>query len=175
MEPVVSMNAANSDLMAARPAWGTLLSKVAEAARAANVFGEVRIADHRLEADAKSSAAPAFYRLFIDGARAWVSLVTADRYLSQSIEQDLVHTGDKLPELLEEELVDLDYPKLGHAAPTLAVEHFRDEAKLFTFRSALPIDAARLADGVSVDTARIVLLAYEAMFRRLGGMEENDS
>lgn len=166
------MNAASTASLQALPAWGTLLSRVADAARVSGVFGDVRLAADRLEADAKGSAAPAFYRVSADAGRAWVSLVTADRYLSQSIEQDLVHTGDKLPELLEEELVDLDYPKLGHAAATLPVEHFRDDAKMFTFRSPLPIDAARLGDSVSVETARIVLLAYEAMFRRLGGMDE---
>ncbi|GJQ30282.1 MAG: hypothetical protein HBSAPP03_21660 [Phycisphaerae bacterium] len=152
-------------------AWTAFVDSVAASARQAGVFGEVTIRDGMLEAAASGSGSPAYYRVSHESGRVWVSLVMADRYLSQSIEQDLVHTGDKLADLLEEELVDLDYPKLGHASPTLAVEHFRDEGKLFTFRSVLPIDASQLADARSRETARIVLLAYEAMFRRLGDME----
>lgn len=151
-----------------------MLEYVAARARDSGVFGEVVKRGSMLEAAAKVSAAPACYRLFIDGGRVWVSLATADRYLSQSIEQDLVHTGDKLPELLEEELVDLGFPGLGHSSSLLAVEHFRDAEKLFTFRTALPIELNRLTEKSAQDTAAVGLLAYEACFRRLGDMESGE-
>jgi hypothetical protein len=93
-----------------------------------------------------------------------VCLQTADRWLSQSIEQDLVHTGDKMDELVEEEMVDL-----GYSGPRLRVEHFRSEDKLFTFRSPLPAELS-----ASADAAALALLGYEACFRRLGDMEGGD-
>src|SRR5262245_24514476 len=107
-----------------------VLDGAAERARAAAVFSSIHVLPTRLEAEARASASPALFRLDFDGARFWVSLVTSDRYLSQSIELDLVNTGDKLEDLLEEELVEL-----GYDAGTLPFEHFRSEDKLFTFRS----------------------------------------
>jgi hypothetical protein len=162
------------------PTLRVLLDTVAVRARDAKVFGNVRVESGpawqggcALVCDAANSAAPAEYRLFLDDGELWVSLVTADRWLSQSIEADLVHTGDKIEELIEEELVELDYP--GKA---LTTEHFRSVDKLFTFRSALPIDAAKPEASSAVEFAARALLAYEACFRRLGdidaGGEEGD-
>lgn len=91
---------------------------------------------------------------------AWVS---ADRYLSQSIEADLMWTGDDLDELIEEELAaNGDVPiSLGK------VEHFRDENKRFTFRSLLPA-------GCGADVAARALLAYAAAFANLGDMKAEE-
>lgn len=123
----------------------------------------------RLEAAAKASAEPAFYRVEIGGdGTGQVSLVTAARYLSQSIEADLVHTGDKLDELLKDELLDQAYE-----GPALRVDHFRDDDKLFTFRSRLPAALASVAAIKQGDLLKIVL-AYEACFRPLGDMEADD-
>lgn len=144
--------------------FDTLIRKIADRAHAAGVFGQVDIADGRLRCAARGSAAPAWYRVCQDDGRTWIELVTADRWLSQSIEQDLVHTGDKLTELLDEELVEL-----GHPAAALPIEHFRSEDKLYTFRSPL------LPGGPNAEAlATGVLLAYEACFRRLGDMEEKE-
>lgn len=143
------------------PSFAALLVQVADRARAAGVFAAVQIIGEALSCEAKDSAAPAQYRLVEDAAALWVELVTADRWLSQSIEQDLVHTGDKLTDLLDEELVEL-----GDKARRLPVEHFRSEDRLYTFRSSLP-SLARDAQ-----FAGTLLLAYEACFRRLGDMEE---
>ncbi|CAG0991292.1 hypothetical protein PHYC_02313 [Phycisphaerales bacterium] len=154
--------------------WDSLLDHVAGKVRSAGVFAEVTRLEHALEAGAKASAAPASYRLFLDAGRAWVALFTADRYLSQSIEQDLVHTGDKLPELLEEELVDLGFLGLGNPSALLGVEHFRDPQKFFTFRTPLPIDLNQLEKNAQ-ESAAVALLAYEACFRRLGDMETNEN
>jgi hypothetical protein len=119
-----------------------------------------------LVAAAKDSAEPAEYRLFEDSGKLWVALVTDNRWLSQSIEAHLVNTGDKLEELLDEELYDV-----GYEGATLTFEHFRDAAKLYTFRSPLPFGAdAPDAAGLAAKC----LLAYEACFRRLGDMDASD-
>ena len=145
-----------------------LLELAAERCRAAHVFGPIFIHKDTLNCEAKASASEATYRLSPDAGKLWVSLVTPDRWLSQSIEADLVHTGDKLEDLLAEELADLDY-----SGPAPAFEHFRSEDKLFTFRSIVPIDAAA-TDETSAHTAATFLLAYEACFRRLGDMDATE-
>lgn len=68
-----------------------------------------------------------------------------------------MHTGDDVEELLEEELVEQ-----GLEASRPAVEHFRSDDRLFTFRSPVAPENA--------DTAARWLLAYEACFRQLGDM-----
>lgn len=141
--------------------WSQYLSKVARSAEAAGVFAEVAAESDRLDCQARSSAAPAWYRLVRDAGVTWVALVTPDRWLSQSIEQDLVHTGDKLNELLEEELAELG---ANDRAGSIRVEHFRSEDKLFTFRTPL-------SDSVTPEECARWILAYEACFRRLGDME----
>ncbi len=153
------------------PTLTHLLKHVADRAAGAGVFANVATSSTRVECAARGSSAPAWFRLDARGNDLWVSLVTPDRYLSQSIELDLVHTGDKLEDLLEEELVDLGFEAMGCGAPTLRFEHFRSEDKLFTFRSKLPVDPASPKAG---EVAAICLLAYEACFRRLGDMAAGD-
>jgi len=148
------------------PGLPQLLRQVAQRVRDAGVFGEVTVTLTTLDCAAKASAAPAAFRLRFEDDRLWVALVPADRWLSQSIEADLVHTGDKLEDLLGEELTDL-----GHAARSLPFEHFRSEDKLFTFRSIVPITGPDLADPSAAIVAGTSLLAYEACFRNLGDMD----
>lgn len=148
---------------------------VAQRARDAGVFGVVELVSRdlsgaalqepRLECAALASASPAFFRVEREGNRLWISLVTADRWLSQSIEADLVHTGDKVDELLEEELADL-----GYTGPKVVFEHFRSEDKLFTFRTPLAVAHGNFADPAIIHNAGSLLLAYEACFRELGDM-----
>jgi hypothetical protein len=160
--------------------FSALLEKVRATLQKSDLFGVVAIKDDRLTAAAKASAAPAAYRLDwfggADGGRVWVSLVTADRWLSQSIEQDLVHTGDKLDDLLDEELSDLGpaFPKAQQATGRPQFEHFRSEDLLFTFRTPLPLQPQSLATDAATETASLWILAYEATFRRLGDMEGGD-
>lgn len=154
---------------AADPNLASLFQTVAARARAAAVFGDIRIHSARLVCTALNSAEPAEYRLESDGRRLWVSLVTADRWLSQSIEADLVHTGDNLAELIEEELADQ-----GHTGGPLPFEHFRSEDLLFTFRSPVPFDLPRAGTPEAADTGARCLLAYEACFRQLGDMDARD-
>lgn len=151
-----------------------LLESLKLKATHSGVWGEVSIdTDARrglmLRCQAKASAEPAEFRVFMDEGKVWVALVTKSRWLSQSIEADLVHTGDKLEDLIEEELVDQ-----GLENVRLACQHFRDEDKLFTFRSALPVDPAHFGNAASVDVVSRVLLAYEAAFRPLGDMEADE-
>lgn len=144
-------------------------------AEKAGVFGAITLdaANGRLACRAAASAEPAEYRLDVQQGRWWVSLVTANRWLSQSIEQDLVHTGDKIPELVDEELADQGWDVKAASARgwRTTFEHFRSEDKLFTFRTPLPIEPAQTGAPASIDAAAQHLLAYEACFRRLGDME----
>jgi len=147
----------------------TILGAVAERAREAGVFGDVRIEAGRLVCAAQDSAEPAEYRLDWDPAgKPWVSLVTPNRWLSESIEADLLHTGDKLEELIEDELVDL-----GYEGGPLRVEHFRSDDLLFTFRSPVPGVAGE--ESALTRLASTCLLAYEACFRQLGDMSAGDA
>lgn len=147
----------------------TLMSEIAARARAAGVFGSVEVKDDRIDCAARASASPAWYRIDHDGRRLWASLVTPDRWLSHSIEADLLHTGDKIDELLEEELVDLGYSGARHAS-----EHFRSEDKLFTFRTPMDVPPGGESASQTVENAARLLLAYEACFRNLGDMDASD-
>lgn len=140
---------------------GALLQRVRARADAAGVFGPTRIEPGRLVCPALNPAEPAEYRVSTDpSARVWVELVTSNRWLSESIETQLVHTGDKLNELLDEELADLAW-----VGPPSSFEHFRSDDLLFTFRSRVP-DA-------TPDAVSTWLLAYEQCFRQLGDMDDS--
>lgn len=144
------------------------LKAVAERAQQAGVFGAVEVKGGRLVCAAKNSAEPAEYRLETESGKMWVSLATSNRWLSESIESDLEHTGDEVEELVEEELVELDYK----GEPMGRSQHYRSEDKMFTFRSPLAVGVnASASDAKSVETATACLLAYEACFRRLGDMD----
>lgn len=137
-----------------------MLDQVKARAVEAGVFGPVQIKNNMLVCAAANSAEPADYRVSPDGAAVWVELVTADRWLSESIETDLVHTGDKLNELLDEELADL-----GWEGQPSTFEHFRSDDMLFTFRSKVP--------DPTPEWVATWLLAYEACFRQLGDMDDS--
>lgn len=150
--------------------FATLLEKLKARAEGVGAFGSCAVVDGRLECKADGSAEDAWYRVRWDGGRVWVSLEMLDRWQSESIEADLVHTGDKLDELLEEEMVEL-----GYDGPRPTFEHYRSDDMLFVFRTPVDIAADSLADDQSAERAGIVLLGYEACFRQLGDMDaEND-
>lgn len=151
---------------------GAIAAHLLRRAGESGVFGAVRMEGGRVVCEAKASAEPAWYAAGVEGGRVWISLETPARYLSQSIEQDLVHTGDKLEELLEEELVDLGIEAVGGRA-RLAFEHFRNEAKVFVFRS--PVMGMDETTGANAaERLAVTLLGYEQCFRRLGDMEGGD-
>jgi hypothetical protein len=139
-----------------------MFDAVARTARDAGVFGAVDVRTsgpiQGVVCEVRGSATPAHYRITSEGGRLFVEFTTPDRWLSHSIEADLLNTGDKLEDLIDEELVDL-----GSAPWHAKVEHFRNADKLFVFRSPLPSKFVPTAE----DVGR-ALLAYEACFGRLG-------
>lgn len=142
-----------------------ILHAAADRARASGHFGAIELTSRQLSCAAAHAGAPTWYRLARLDAGYIVEIVTPDRWLSHSIEADLLNTGDHLEDLLEEELIELDCP-----LRRLDVAHFRTEDKLFTFRSALPT-IPPTPEGAHA--AALVLLAYEACFRRLGDVNAN--
>jgi len=115
---------------------------------------------------AATSAQPATYRIEREGDALFVSLVMADRWQSHSIEAHLLHTGDKIEELVAEELAELAFVVSGESRRPS--EHFRSEDKLFTFRTRL---APSAHDESAPRVAAAWLAAYEAAFRQLGDMD----
>ena len=145
------------------------LNAVRAKAEKAGVFAEVKLDRGMVTCLARDAAEEAWYRVEPAVHGGWcVSLVTPNRWLSESIEADLMHHGDPIEELIEEELVEL-----GHAGESLPVKHFRSDDMLYTFTSPLPIDAANREDD-AIQTATTCLLAYEAAFRELGDMSGDD-
>ncbi|MCC6909311.1 MAG: hypothetical protein IT430_15335 [Phycisphaerales bacterium] len=142
----------------------SLLEQVRARARDADVFDSVQLNGARLECRARGCESEAYFRVEpdeSDPAQVWVSFVTPDRWLSESIEADLEHTGDELEELIEEELAEL-----GIEAE-ITYQHYRSEDRLFTFRT--PVEIGGLGDlRAAVQFAAMHLLAYEAAFRELG-------
>lgn len=144
-----------------------LLREVKARAEAAGVFGPCEIRADVLVCRARNSAAPASYRLGMEGGRLWLALVMADRWLSESIESQLVDHGDHLEDLIAEELAELDY-----RGPAILFEHFRSDDMLFTFRSPVPGPTSGPA---GVENVLKLLLGYEACFRNLGDMDAGES
>lgn len=146
----------------------TLLEAVRSKVVGPGVFDRVALEDGKLRCAAKGAGAEAWYRIEREGGTLYVSLVTPDRWLSESIEADLMHYGDPIEELIEEELVEQ-----GEQPTTPVVQHYRSEDMMYTFRTPIPqvADEAR-----QVEIAARYLLAYEAAFRELGDMtaEEED-
>jgi len=142
--------------------------QLAQQAGEAGVFGSVAATESRLDCAAASSAQPATYRLELENGSLFVSLLMADRWQSHSIEADLLNTGDKVEELISEELVEIGYAERVRGDSLVMCEHYRTEEKLFCFRSKIPVNPS------SPDASAIALqwlLAYEAAFRRLGDMD----
>ncbi len=163
------MAAHNSSATSPPDAVKKLFVRVAENARTSGVFASVAV-DTSIECAALESAAPATYSVEFDHAKAavYVGLTMADRWLSESIESQLVEHGDKMEELLEDELVELDYFVAG-GTPITKIEHFRSDAKLFTFRAIVGLEAGDMDKNTVVLTR--ALLAFEACFRQLGDMQ----
>ncbi|MEY3021209.1 MAG: hypothetical protein RIS86_405 [Planctomycetota bacterium] len=141
-----------------------LLESIAAAVRSGGAFANVEVLPGRLRCHAKDAPAPAWYELAESPAGLVVRFATPDRWLSESVETDLMHFGDPIEELIEEELAELGW---NGRVPT--VRHFRDDERLYTFENTLP-DASD--DGK--ETARLFLLAYEAAFRALGDVGGSD-
>ena len=146
-----------------------LYEEVGDLVRDYKVFSKVRRTDDALKCRAKLDESEAYYIVEVNDEHdtVWVGLYTPDRWLSESIESELMHVGDKIDELLEEELCDQGLET------RLPVEHFRDEQKQFVFRSPIKLPQGEALDGEGMITrVRQVLLAYEACFSQLGDMAQ---
>ncbi|MEE2681653.1 MAG: hypothetical protein VX641_04700 [Planctomycetota bacterium] len=143
------------------------LESVEKQVREASVFGAIQLEKateaQSLTCEARDAAAPARYTLSEEQATWFVGLETQDRWLSESIEADLMHSGDSLEELIQEELDDL-----GLTINEITTQHFRDDQFAYVFRTPLPED-------VTPEQAAVWLLAYEATFRELGDMSTDES
>ena len=144
-----------------------ILDRVAGVARSSGCFGDIEMKEATLRCAAKDAAAEAWYTVQHEGGGWCVSLSTADRWLSESIETDLLHFGDPLEELIEEELVELG----GHG-PVPAPKHFRADDRSYVFVNRIPLDNGD-ANHVAGHIGKW-LLAYEAAFRNLGDMAGGD-
>lgn len=145
-----------------------VLPHIAEQARAAGVFATVEVSDTQIQCAALEAGADAHYGILPQGEGWVVRLATADRWLSESIEADLMHLGDRIEELIEEELVEF-----GHSGGLPRVDHFRDDAMMYVFQTPLPLESGMHEDTLN-ELAIRHLLAYEAAFRQLGDMRITD-
>ena len=143
-----------------------LLQIVSAAATTRGVFASIELLADRLRCHAKDCPEPAWYELAEVGGSLVVRFATPDRWLSESIETDLMHFGDPIEELIEEELAEL-----GWRGKMATVKHFRDDDRLYTFENAVPAAADGSADKVAAEK---FLFAYEAAFRALGDVGGGD-
>lgn len=126
-------------------------------------FESIELTDDAvLRCKASGAAEDAWYTLAMTGDGMEVALLTLDRWLSESIEADLVHNGDTMEELVEEELVDL-----GGSGPVPVIKHYRSEQMEYTFSMELPGD-------LELEDATRWVLAWEAAFNQLGDMSESE-
>ena len=133
--------------------------------READVFDEMTIhsdsTGKRLVAMARGAAAEAMYSLECQDGIWHVQMLTKDRWLSESIEAEVMHHGDSLEELIEEELIDL-----GLDSVEVMMQHYRDDDFRYVFKSPITADAT--------DTEIATwLLGYDAAFKQLGDMTED--
>ena len=148
------------------------MERIADQVRAADVFEHVTVREGEMVCAARDVESDANYRVDFDAdaGQFWVGLYTPDRWLSESIEGDLMFRGDKLEELLEDELADQ-----GYSGPTPRIEHFRDSEMRYVFRSPIEPTGGESVDGKrTAETVARLLLAYEATFRQLGDMSPSD-
>ena len=147
-----------------------MLDTLAQRATDADLFESVEIDQGLLKAHARVVESPCWYQVgpletVDETSRVWVGMYTPDRWLSGSIEADVLHLGDKYEDLLEEELIDQGYNA------RFDMQHFRDDDKIFVFRSAVPMATEqKLDEPERLESVFQTLLAYEACFRELGDM-----
>ena len=148
-----------------------MFEEVADKVRQADVFAKVRRADDALKCWARHVESEAIYIAEVPEPHdlVWVSLASPDRWLSESIEAELMHQGDKIDELLEEELYDQGFEA------RLPVEQTRDDKRMYTFRSPVFLPKGEEMDQpLMINRVSQVLLAYEACFGQLGDMAPKD-
>lgn len=146
------------------------LEAAADLARSHEAFSSAEVEDGALVCKPAACEAEAEYRVEVVDGALFVLWASPDRYLSQSIEADLMWTGDDLDDCIDEELVDAGWK--GESLGKL--DHFRDERMLYVFRSRIPLDPGGLEGSGGAAAILQCLLAYEAAFRELGDMAGED-
>ncbi|MFM1868081.1 MAG: hypothetical protein RL591_1489 [Planctomycetota bacterium] len=144
-----------------------LFAAVSSSAHVKDVFSKIETLGDRIRCHAKDCPEPAWYELAATERGLMVRFATPDRWLSESIESDLMHFGDPIEELVEEELAEF-----GWRGKVPTVKHFRDDAKLYTFENPVPLNDS--TGSGAADLATKFLLAYEAAFRALGDVGGGD-
>ena len=125
-------------------------------------FAQVKRTATGVRCDALHVEEECYYAAHVDAdGKLWVGWYSPDRWVSGSIEGDLVHTGDKIDDLLEEELVDQGVTN------KITLDHYRNDDKVFVFHGTLdlPGDAAEATQLIVK-----VLVAFQACFVELGDM-----
>ena len=163
--------------------FSQLIDAVASDAEALDLFESVETREDRVICYADGPESPAWYAIRFDHvvaagaydegeeveASVTLSWNSKDRYLSQSIESDLVYTGDDLDDMLDEELVDLGWSR-GRLDP---FKHYRDEEETFVFVFCLPLKQSKLTPNDAADLVKC-LQAADLVFSELGDMAEDD-
>lgn len=151
------------------PGLDALLKAVEVKADATGDFADTFIAHEWLNCVALSSSEYAEYRLGVEDLTFWIELVTEDRWLSESIESDLVDNGDDIEELLADEA-----KAAGYKGAKLGVKHYRSASKMYTFRTPIPITVHPDGDvsptPENIETVFLVLMSYQQVFGELGDM-----
>ncbi len=147
--------------MHATPAAPLDLLRLRDEAERTRLFRELDASDRGLRCHAQG--VDAWYEV-MQGDRGWtVRLVMADRWLSESIESELVHGRETLEALVDDELVDL-----GCEARIGTIRHFRDDARQYVFEADIPSPTNAAEDDTTL--ALQFMLAFESAFRQLGNM-----
>ena len=142
----------------------SMLTVVRDRIETSGRFAEVTSSETGIQCRAQNVESDAWYSVDFTEAGVFIVLATPDRWLSESIEADLMHNGDSLEELIEAELIDLDVP--AEAATVAPVERFQSDDFLYTYRSQVTDETE--------ETIIRWLLAYEAAFVELGDMGGDD-
>jgi hypothetical protein len=150
-----------------------LFKLVSEQAEQKGVFAEVKLEAQQLICQAKTDDpdTKAWYKLTVgESDDIHVGVYTQDRWLSESIETDLVEHKDDIEDLLADEMYELGIDE------GLGVFHFRDEDLQYVFRSQILMPADQAVDCAEfVDYVTKVLLAYESTFNQLGDLVCEDA
>jgi hypothetical protein len=152
------------------PELATLFERVRERLDASDRFDSAGVEGPCVVAHATDAPEEVRYRIEFDGSALWAAWVSEDRYISQSIEAEIMWTGDDLDDMIDEESVDAGW-SLGRLEP---MEHFRNEEMLFTFRSKLPIAPSKANAEKHAEQMVAVLTGYAEAFAELGDMKPDD-
>lgn len=121
-------------------------------------------------AHATDTPEDAHFCVEVDSEGIWLTWASTDRYLSQSIEADLMFTGDDLDDMIDEEMVDAGWD-LGKLSPST---HYRDDHMRFVFRCKAPIKPDAIDAQSHAEPFANGLAGFATAFAELGDMSEGD-